>query len=104
MKHLPTDRYRGGHAFVETRTGAYYGRLGYFAGLGHSSVRIAEEMGDRINPSTVRKMLSRWGIPQQRLWCQVPLTRMQRATLIWRAERAGMAPEEWLAQIVAAIL
>ncbi|SFZ81797.1 hypothetical protein SAMN02983003_0697 [Devosia enhydra] len=51
-KNLPTDRHRGGAAFVETRTGAFYGRLGYLAGLGRPAKRIAEELGGRYAPNT----------------------------------------------------
>jgi hypothetical protein len=103
-KNLPTDRYRGGFGFVETRTSAYYIKLGYLAGLGRSSVRIAEELGDGIHPSYVRTALRRAGFPQADIFCQVPLTNLQRYTLCWHAEKAGMTPEEWLAQQIRSFL
>ena len=102
--NLPTDRQRGGASFVETRSGAYYGKLGYLAGFGRSSIRIAEEMGDGVHPSYVRTLLRRWGFPQSETWCQVPLTNLQRYTLAWRAEKDGITPEEWLRRLVQSAL
>jgi hypothetical protein len=100
----PTDRQRGGHAFTETRTGAYYGKLGYLTGLGRSAVNIAESMGDGIHPSYVRTLWRRWGLETAEARCLVPLTTAERCTLAWRAEKRGMTPEEWLRQIAAAAI
>ena len=106
VRNLPTDRYRGPHTFVETRTAAYYGRMGYLAGLGRPSLIIAAQLGDGIHPSTVRKTLNRWGIApgDGNAWCQVPLSPMERAWLIYRAEKEGVSPEEWLRRRVAAAI
>ena len=102
VKNLPTDRHRTPHAFVETRTGAYYGKLGYLAGQGRSCEYIAAQMGDGIHPSYVRTLLTRWGFPRPQAYCQVPLTFLQRQWLEHRAEKEAITPEEWLRRRVAA--
>ena len=95
-KTLPTDRHRGGNAYVETRSSAFYIRLGYLAGLGRSSVQIAEEFGGEVNASYLRSALRRAGIAKGEIFCQVPLTNLQRYKLAYKAERDGVTPEEWL--------
>lgn len=104
-KTSPTDRFRGGNAFVEKRSGAFFGRLGYLAGLGWSSPLIAEEMGDGVHPSYVRTLIRRWGFSRPKAWCLVPLTNIQRRWLAYKAEKEGVTPEEWLRRhVVAAVL
>lgn len=99
-----TDRHRGGNAFVETRTGAYYGKLGYLAGLGRSSVTIAEAMGDGIHPAFVRTLLRRWGIEHRpQALVMVPVTAVERCAVNYRAEQAGLSAEEWLYQVISAV-
>ena len=65
-KTLPIDRQRGGNAYVQIRSSAFYIRLGYLAGLGRSSVQIAEELGGEVNASYLRSALRRAGIAQVR--------------------------------------
>ncbi len=98
-KTCPTDRYRGGNQFVEKPSNAWAGKLGYLTGLGRSSAQIGEEMG--MHPAYVRRCWGRWGIRPAEIHAVVPLTRLERVTLLWRAETAGLAPEEWLGQIAA---
>jgi len=100
----PTSRQRGGSFFIETRTGAYYGQLGYLTGLGRSAENIAEAMGDGIHPAYVRTLWRRWGLETAEARCMVPLTNPERAMLAWRAEKRGMTPEEWLRRIAAAAI
>lgn len=103
-KTLPTDRHRGGNGYVETRSSAFYIRLGYLAGLGRSSVQIAEELGGEVNASYLRTALRRAGITKGEIFCQVPLTNLQRYTLAYKAEREGVTPEEWLRARVSSLL
>ncbi|WP_173089023.1 hypothetical protein [Devosia sp. 1635] len=105
-RKLPTDRKRNRGGFVETRTGAYYGKLGYLAGLGRPANRIAEEMGDGISEGYVRVLLQRWGVGpgSGEAWCQVPLTNLQRTWLNYRATKEGISPEEWLRRKIVELL
>ncbi|MEX2552591.1 MAG: hypothetical protein WD627_06285 [Actinomycetota bacterium] len=98
-KTRPTDRYRGGIQFVDKRSNAWAGRLGYLTGLGRSSDQIAEELGDGLHPAFVRTCWGRWGIRPAEIHAVVPLTRLERVTLLWRAEKLGLTPEEWLRQV-----
>ena len=93
-KTLPTDRHRGGNGYVETRSSAFYIRLGYLAGLGRSSVQIAEELGGEVSSSYLP------GITKGEIFCQVPLTNLQRYTLAYKAEKEGVTPEEWLRKLL----
>lgn len=100
---IPRGLNRAEHtnAFVPTRRAGYYIRMGYLAGRGHSSPRIADELADGIHPSYVRTALRRAGIPQPEAFCQVPLTAMQRCWLEYRAEKEGVSSDEYLRRMVA---
>ena len=104
LKSSETDRFRGGVQFVEKRGNPWAGRLGYLTGLGRSSVQIAEEMGDGLHPAFVRTCWGRWDIRPAEIHAMVPLTRMERVQLVWRAGKAGGTPEQWLQQIVKAAI
>lgn len=103
-KTRPTDRYRGGNAFVDKRSNAWAGQLGYFTKLGRSSVQIAEELADGLHPAFVRTCWIRWGISPAEIHATIPLTRLERVGLVWRAEKVNLSSEEWLRRIATAAI
>jgi hypothetical protein len=100
-----TERQPGSFAIAERWSNAKAVRIVALALAGRSSVQIAEALRDGTTPGSIRSMLSKWNVQSTgEPFCKVPLKTRTRAHLGWRAERRGLTPEEYAAQVIEAVV
>lgn len=95
-KRHPTERYRGGHQWVERWTTAKAGYVGFLTGRGYSADAIAERLNDGTKPGTVRERWADWGIEGERgVMIVIPVSIQERANLTSRAQQHGIPIEKY---------
>lgn len=104
-KRHSSERYRGQRLVVERWTNAKAALVAYWTAKGHTSVRIAEMLGDGTRPETIRRMWRLWVLPldstggRHRATVPVPLFTHERVALATHAKKIGLEPEEYLRRI-----
>lgn len=104
-KRHQTARQRGGRLWVERRTNAWAGVVGFLTGRGHSSEAIAAQLADGTTDGTIRKAWERWGIAPENPFAAhltVPVGILERAHIAARAEQNGMSIEQYCHDIIVA--
>lgn len=91
----------GTHSIADTWENRKVARVVSLAAAGRSSIAIAEELRDGTSAAAIRSMLHKWSVETTgEPFCKVPLSTRTRAWLLWRAERRGLTPEQYLAKVV----
>jgi hypothetical protein len=102
------SRHRGGNAFVERKSHAWAGLIGFLAGRGYSSVAIAETLADGTHPATIRALITkRWFLrppasPKGAATCEfvISMRAKDREALARRAASRGLSVEEYCRRIL----
>jgi len=110
VKRHSSERYRGAQLLVERWTNAKSALVAYLTGKGHTSVQIAEMLGDGTRPETIRRMWKLWALPvdstggRHRATVPVPLFAHERVALAIHAKKIGVSPEEFLRRISVCVI
>ncbi|MCV9906665.1 hypothetical protein OIV19_03420 [Brucella sp. HL-2] len=80
------------------------GQIAFWTGRGRSSKEIAEILGDKTNPATIRAVWYRWGLPrrsraQKSAFITFPVSYNERLIINRRAKRLNVAPEDFIRRV-----
>lgn len=100
-KKRHTDRIRSKGTFVQEKTNAWAGNIGYLAGRGFFSTEIAERIGDGTSAAAIRKSFQRWGLPivRHRGGLFVAFTPKMKARIDALAKKHNTTSEEMIRRI-----
>lgn len=110
LPRYDASRQRGGNAFVERKSRAWAGLVGFLAGRGYSSVAIAETLADGTHPATIRALITkRWFLrppasPKGASTCEfvISMRAKDRDRLARQAASRGLSLEDYCHRILVA--
>lgn len=102
----PTDRIRAKGSFVQQRTNAWAGNVGFLAGRGYFSREIADRMADGTHPATIRKSFQRWGLPiiRHKGGFFIPFSPKMKARIDALSKQYKTTPEEIARRIIVCVV
>lgn len=105
-KKRHTDRIRSKGTYLDQKTTAWAGNVGYLAGRGFFSTEIAERLGDGTNPAAIRKCFQRWGLPmvRHRGGFFVAFTPKMKARIDLLAKKHDTSSEEMIRRIAVCVI